>query len=150
MRCLWALAAVLLGACAPGAPPATLAPPSWPVDSLALVAAVQASADAWNRGDLDGHLALYTDSATFLTRQGLRLGVAATRAAFARTYFRGARPIQTLRFEELAARPLGRDAALLTGRFVLEGGGEPTRSGWFTLVWVRTARGWRVVHDHTS
>lgn len=141
---------LLLGACAPAAPPASVAPPTWPMDSTALVAAVQASAEAWNRGDLDGHLAIYVDSATFMTRLGPRTGVAATRDAFERTYFRGGRPIQQLRFENLAARPAGRDAALLTGRFVLEVGGEPVRAGWFTLVWLRTPRGWRVVHDHTS
>ena len=28
--------------------------------------------------------------------------------------------------------------------------GKPPLSGWFTLVWQRTAAGWRAVHDHSS
>jgi ketosteroid isomerase-like protein len=37
----------------------------------------------------------------------------------------------------------------VTGHFVLGGGGA-ARSGWFTLVWVRTATGWRILHDHSG
>jgi hypothetical protein len=29
-------------------------------------------------------------------------------------------------------------------------GSEPDQSGWFTLVWQRTADGWRVIHNHSS
>lgn len=110
----------------------------------------EASVEAWNRGDLPGHLALYVDSVSFMTRTGPRPGVAAIEEAFTRTYFRDGKPRQNLRFEQLTIRPLGRDAALETGRFVLSGGGEPEQSGWFTLVWLRTAGGWRAVHDHSS
>ena len=35
-------------------------------------------------------------------------------------------------------------------RVLLSGGGEAEKSGWFTLVWVRTPEGWRAVHDHSS
>ena len=34
--------------------------------------------------------------------------------------------------------------------FVLEGGGQPEQSGWFSTVWERQADGWRVIHDHSS
>jgi hypothetical protein len=55
-----------------------------------------------------------------------------------------------LRMESVAVRRIGTDAALSTGRFVLEGGGLATQSGWFTLVWQRTPAGWKAVHDHSS
>jgi len=38
----------------------------------------------------------------------------------------------------------------MTGRFALSGGGLPEQSGWFSLVWLQTPAGWRVVHDHSS
>ena len=109
-----------------------------------------ASAAAWNRGNLKEHLALYVDTVTFMTTNGPRPGVDAVERAFAEKYFRDGRPKQTLSFSQVVLRPLGRDAALETGRFLLSGGGEPEQSGWFTLVWVRTPDGWRVVHDHSS
>lgn len=142
---------LVLAACSGAASPAAAPlPASWAADEAAIRTAMRASAEAWNRGDLRGHLAIYVDSVTFMTRNGPRPGVAAVEESFTRSYFRDGRPKQQLRFEQIAVRPLGRDAALETGRFILSGGGEPEQSGWFTLVWVRTAAGWRAVHDHTS
>ena len=101
-------------------------------------------------GDLPGHLAAYDESVTFMTKDGPRPGVAPIEKAFRETYFRDGQAIQQLRFEGLAVRPLGPDAALATARWMLSGGGKAEQSGWFTLVWRRTAAGWRVVHDHSS
>lgn len=123
---------------------------AWAADVVAIRAATTASADAWNRGDLKGHVAIYVDSVTFMTRTGPRPGVAAVEQSFATTYFRDGQPKQQLRFEQVTIRRLDANAALETGRFILSGGGEPDQSGWFTLVWVRTADGWKAVHDHSS
>ena len=65
-------------------------------------------------------------------------------------YFAGGRPLQTLRFDQVEARGLGPDHALMTGRFVLTGGGLAEQSGRFTLVWVRSREGWRILHDHSG
>lgn len=138
-----------LGACAVRVERGTPAP-AWAADEAAIRAATTASADAWNRGDLKGHVAIYVDSVTFMTRNGPRPGVAAVEQSFATTYFRDGQPKQQLRFEQVTVRRLDANAALETGRFILSGGGEPEQSGWFTLVWVRTPAGWKAVHDHTS
>lgn len=129
------------------APPAAAA---WEQDRAEILAAIHASSEAWNRGDLPGHLRIYVDSVTFMTSEGPRVGVDAIRESFARTYFADGAPKQQLGFESLAVRPLGPGAALQTGRFVLTGGGEPDQTGWFTLVWIRTPEGWRAVHDHSG
>ena len=68
------------------------------------------SAAAWNRGDLDGHLADNADSISFMTRSG---------------------PVQQLRFEQVTIRRLGDGHALVVGRFILDGGGQPEHRGWF-------------------
>jgi len=115
-----------------------------------MFAALQASEDAWNRGDLKGHLAIYDESVTAMTRNGPRPGIAPIEDAFTKAYFRDGKPKQQLRTEQVNVRPLSAGSALMTGRFILSGGGEPEQSGWFTLVWQRTPAGWRVVHDHTS
>lgn len=129
----------------PASPPAT-----WSADEAQIRAASQASTDAWNRGDLKDHLAIYVEDMTFMTSNGPRPGVKSLEESFSKKYFVEGRPRQALRFEQLAVRPLGKDAALQTGRFVLSGGGAPDQTGWFTLIWVRTAQGWKVVHDHSS
>ena len=123
---------------------------SWTVDEARIRAMLRASVEAFNRGDLPGHLSIYDPSITFMTRNGPRPGIAPIEAAFREAYFRDGLPKQQLRFEQLAVRPLGADQAMATGRFVLSGGEEPDQTGWFTLVWVRTAAGWRALHDHSS
>jgi ketosteroid isomerase-like protein len=58
----------------------------------------------------------------------------------------------TLRFSDLEIHALGADYASVLGRFHLErskeGGGEA--AGIFTLLFHKTAHGWKVILDHTS
>jgi len=119
-------------------------------DESQILAAMQASVAAWNRGDLKGHLAIYDPSITVMTKNGPRPTIEAIETSFGQTYFVDGKPKQSLRMESVKVRALSEQSALVTGRFVLSGGTEPEQSGWFTLVWVHTAAGWRAVHDHTS
>lgn len=139
-----ALVLVAASAVAPGAAA------DWTADEAEMRQRLADSAAAFNRGDLPGHLAVYDEGVTFMTKDGPRPGVAPIEKAFREKYFRDGKAIQALRFEDLAVRPLGTDAALATARWVLSGGGQPEQSGWFTLAWIRTPAGWRVVHDHSS
>lgn len=139
--------ALALLAAAFTAPAATA---DWAADEAEIRQRLADSALAFNRGDLPGHLAAYDASVTFMTKDGPRPGVAPIEKAFRETYFRDGQAIQQLRFEQLAVRPLGPDAALATARWALSGGGKAEQSGWFTLAWLRTPAGWRVVHDHSS
>ncbi len=149
MKTLSAAAGLLaLCACA-----AVTAPPPDTVtaqDEAQMRAAVQASADAWNRGDLKGHLAIYDASVTVMTKSGPRPTIEAIEESFGQTYFVDGKPRQNLRMERVDIRGLSARSALMTGKFILSGGVEPEQSGWFTLVWIRTPAGWRAVHDHTS
>src|SRR5215831_8920627 len=115
-----------------------------------MLAAMSASAASWNAGDLKGHLAIYDESVTVMTKTGPRPSIAAIEASFSAAYFKDGKPKQTLGFDQVSIRFLSSESALMTGRFGLTGGGLPDQSGWFSLVWVPTAAGWRVVHDHTS
>ena len=129
---------------------APIAAADWAVDEAEIRQRLEDSALAFNRGDLPGHLAVYDESVTFMTKDGPRPGIAPIEKAFREKYFRDGKPIQQLRFEALAVRRLAPDAALATARWVLSGGDKAEQSGWFTLAWQRTPAGWRVVHDHSS
>ena len=129
---------------------APLAAADWATDEAEIRRRLEDSALAFNRGDLPGHLAVYDESVTFMTKDGPRPGIAPIEKAFREKYFRDGKPIQQLRFEALAVRRLAPDAALATARWVLSGGDKAEQSGWFTLAWQRTPAGWRVVHDHSS
>jgi ketosteroid isomerase-like protein len=54
-----------------------------------------------------------------------------------------------LTFSNIQVTPIGPNAALVIGRWKLVRKAD-TPNGIFTLLFRRTAAGWRIVHDHTS
>lgn len=136
-----ALAAAV--ACAGDGAPAD---PTPSIDSM-----LAASAAAWNRGDLDAFMSTYAEDSTttFLTASGIGHGYDWIRNRYAPRFEPGAER-DSLRFTELAARPLGDDYALATARYVLFRGDSVTATGPFTVVLERTPQGWKMIHDHTS
>ena len=112
--------------------------------------AFDSSAVAWNRGDLMGHLADNSDTIRFMTRSGPIVGKTGTAASLEKSFFRDGKPMQQLRFEQINVRMLGREHAMVIGRFILSGGERPEASGWFTTIWAKEKGGWKIVHDHSS
>ncbi len=121
-----------------------------PSDAAAIRATLDTTTAGWNRGELPVYLSAYTDSATAMGANGLVRGVNAIGDQMRAGFWRTGRPVQELHYEHLEIRPLGPDHALVTGQYVLSGGGRPDRTGWFTTIWARTPAGWRMVHDHSS
>jgi ketosteroid isomerase-like protein len=119
-------------------------------DDAAIRTALDGMARAWNAADLPGHVAPYLDSAAFMTGNGPIRGRARTAESLQRSFWRDGRPTRALRFERIVTQALGERHALVTGRFVLGGADAAERAGWFTLVWVRTPGGWRILHDHSG
>ena len=107
---------------------------------------------AWNRGDIPAFMDGYdkSDSTTFVS-SAVTKGHAAVLANYRKRYPTPEK-MGTLRFSDLEIRMLGSDYAAVIGRFHLdrsrEAGGES--SGIFTLLFHRTAQGWKVILDHTS
>ena len=137
-----ALAVVVTASCAPAAAQNDAA--------TAIPVTLKASADAWNNADLAGHIRDYADSATFMGGNGPIQGRDTVGAALAKSFWRDGKPKQQLSFDRIEVRPLGDRHALVTGHFLLTGGGEADKSGWFSLTYEKTASGWVIVHDHSS
>ena len=119
-------------------------------DGAAIKAVFDTTAAGWNRGELSVYLSAYVDSATAMGSTGLVRGVGGIEGQMRAGFWRTGRPVQTLSYDHLEIRPSGPDQAIATGQYILTGGGRPDRTGWFSTVWVRTPRGWRMVHDHSS
>jgi len=118
-------------------------------DTSQLIAVMQKSATDWNKGDLAAFMDSYDDSATMMSGHGL-IGKDSMMAHYRQTYFKAGAPRQQLGFDQFKITPLAENYVLLTGRFTLQGNNLPTLSGWYSLVCVRTPKGWKILHDHTS
>ena len=120
-------------------------------DRSAVEGVLQAQADAWNRGDLDGYMAGYarTPELVFTSGAKVRRGWQETRDAYVKKYGSDPRGMGKLSFELLQVQPVGADGAVVLGRWQLRD--TPNAGGGiFSVVLERRPEGWRVVHDHTS
>lgn len=115
----------------------------------AIVAAMKASENDWNKGDLDHFMKMYTDSSTMMMPTG-PVGLSAIRNLYQNHYFNGKMPKQNLYYSEMKVTMLGGNYALLTGKFTLTGNNLPERSGRYSLVMVYTNDGWKILHDHSG
>jgi len=107
---------------------------------------------AWNRGDIPAFMDAYakSESTTFVSTTVTK-GHAQVLAGYLKRYPTPEK-MGTLRFSDLEIHLLGSDYASVLGRFHLErskeAGGEAV--GIFTLLFHKTANGWKVILDHTS
>ena len=123
--------------------------PGFASDAAAITAIFDTTAAGWNRGELPVYLSAYVDTATTMGSNGLVRGVQGIEGQMRAGFWRTGRPLQMLSYDHLEIRPIGPDQAIATGQYILTGGGRPNRTGWFSTIWVRTPKGWRMVHDHS-
>ena len=115
-----------------------------------IIQAMNKAAEAWNKGDLDSYLALYDTTATMMMPKG-RAGLNAMRELYEKYYFENGSPRQLLAYDTYQFTPLGKEYALLTGRFILKANEKmKERTGTFSLVFFRGPEGWKIFHDHSG
>ena len=148
LPCLFALAT---SACAHAGAQAGSCDASF--DEAEVAAVLDEQRAAWNEGNLDGFLAGYEESEALLFTSGgnIRQGYTETRDKYRARYGEARDTMGTLGFEVLDVRGLGAcgDAAIVLGRWKLTNTPQ-AGSGVFSVILERQAKGWKIVHDHTS
>ena len=130
------------------------APPGKEQDRASAVVQIRsvlrAQQDAWNRGDIDGFMNGYarSKSTIFISEDTLRRGWETVRNRYRKKYSDRTK-MGTLTFSDLEITPLSLDSAMVLGRWKLERTNDRPH-GRFTLIFRKTADGWRIVLDHTS
>src|SRR6476620_4208081 len=115
-----------------------------------IIQSMNQAAEQWNKGDLDGYMALYDTSATMMLPKG-RTKINGMRELYEKYYFENGKPKQMLGYDTYEFTALGKEYALLTGRFILKANDKmKERTGTFSLVFVHTANGWKILHDHSG
>jgi ketosteroid isomerase-like protein len=111
---------------------------------------LRAQEEAWNRGDIDGFMNGYarSGSTTFVSEDAVKRGWENVRERYLKKYSDRAK-MGLLTFSDLEITPVSADAAVVLGRWKLKRA-QDRPHGRFTLIFRKTADGWRIVHDHTS
>lgn len=110
----------------------------------AVLAAERGAVDAWNRGDLDGHVSIFADTGTGGPPMGPG-GRARARASLAPLFAKGGK----LEVDSLRAAALASDYVLVSGRWSLRADSGMSQ-GWFTHLWARLPAGWRITYEHSQ
>jgi beta-aspartyl-peptidase (threonine type) len=119
-------------------------------DRTAIRKILVAQQTAWNQGNLEAFVVGYWQSPelTFSGSEGVQRGYDGVLARYKKSYPDKAAMGQ-LDFSDLEFHFLGKDAALVLGRWHLKREKDEL-GGTFSLVWQRFPDGWKIVHDHTS
>ena len=110
-------------------------------------------ADAWNSGDLDSFMSIgymHSDKLTFYSGGNIARGYDAMLARYKSRYQSEGKEMGHLTFSDLEPLALDNAHAVMRGHWRLTFEKQPPLGGLFTLVFVHTREGWRIVHDHTS
>jgi uncharacterized protein (TIGR02246 family) len=135
--------------------PASARPTSEP--RATIVAALDDSARGWNRGDVDGFLAVYSDdpATSFTGSKSVDRGKASIRVRYLTNYKAQfgadkAATRSTLTFDVQDFRMLGDRHALLIARWKLvTPGKDAPATGMTSLVFRKEAGGWHIIADHS-
>ena len=127
-------------------------------ESAAIRAVLSAQQDAWNRGDVDNFVTAYKDApdTTFIGAK-IRQGYARILESYKKNYATKEQ-MGKLTYSDLEVRLLPcadgqAHYAAVTGRFHLDRsahGAAAKDDGVFSLLWEKTANGWKIVLDHSS
>ena len=119
--------------------------------SIAAIRAVMdAQRDAWNRGDIEGYMDGYdrSDKTVFVSGDNVTRGWQTVLERYKKSYD-SREKMGVLTFSDLEIDVLSNDSAVVLGSWALKRANDQPH-GKFTLVFKRTSKGWRIIHDHTS
>ncbi|WP_263382971.1 YybH family protein [Granulicella arctica] len=108
--------------------------------------------NAWNKGDINKFTEAYKDSPdTLFISRTLSRGYTGMIAEYHQNYPTRA-SMGTLSFSELEVHRLDDNFAVCIGKYHLERGKKDggNAEGLFSLVFEKTAEGWKIVVDHTT
>ena len=121
-------------------------------EETAIRGVLNAQVDAWNRGDVVAFMQGYNNSPqTTFVGKTVAHGYSNILERYRKNYA-GKEKMGQLAFDDLEVHPLDAHFAFVTGRFRLarsaSAGGDA--QGIFSLVFEKTAAGWKIILDHTS
>lgn len=117
---------------------------------MEIVKVMDAQANAWNAGDIEGYMKGYWNSPdlVFISGDTVTKGFQPTLERYKKRYDTKAK-MGVLTFAGLEIEVLSKDAAKVLGSWSLARAADNPK-GKFTLIFKKFKDGWRIIHDHTS
>lgn len=124
-----------------------------PQAETAIRAVLDAQTEAWNKGKLEEFMQGYWRSPklTFYSAGNKRAGYDAVLERYRKTYQSDGKEMGKVTFSEVEVEMLGKQAAVVRGRWGLTMSDGKKLGGLYTLLLRHFKKdGWKIIHDHTS
>ncbi len=124
-----------------------------PQAETAIRAVLDAQTEAWNKGKLEEFMQGYWRSPklTFYSAGNKRAGYDAVLERYRKTYQSDGKEMGKVTFSEVEVELLGKQEAVVRGRWGLTMSDGKKLGGLYTLLLRHFKKdGWKIIHDHTS
>ena len=114
---------------------------------------LEAQTEAWNKGNLEEFMKGYWRSPklTFYSAGNKRAGYDAVLERYRKTYQSEGKEMGKVTFSDVEVELLGKNAAIVRGRWGLTMSDGKKLGGLYTLIFRQFKQeGWKIIHDHTS
>ena len=107
---------------------------------------------SWNMGNIDDFMEKYwnDDSLIFISKSGINYGWEKTISNYKKSY-KNKNDMGKLEFENIFCKPINKTTHLITGRWNIYMSDSTRNSGgYYSLIWVKKNKEWKIIYDHTS
>tara|TARA_Y100000768_G_C23598978_1_gene505118 strand:- start:97 stop:534 length:438 start_codon:yes stop_codon:yes gene_type:complete len=107
---------------------------------------------SWNMGNIDDYMEKYwdNDSLIFIGKSGINYGWKKTISNYKKSY-RNKNEMGRLEFENIFCKPINKTTHLITGKWnIFRSDSLRNIDGYYSLIWVKKNKVWKIIYDHTS
>ena len=108
--------------------------------------------ESWNSGNIEDFMSKYwnSDSLIFIGKSGITYGWSKIISNYQKSY-QNKNEMGRLEFENILCEPINKNTHLITGKWnIFRTDSVRNIGGYYSLIWVKKNKGWKIIYDHSS
>ena len=113
---------------------------------------MQEQEESWNKGNIDDFMNKYwkNDSLIFLGKSGINYGWKKTISNYKNSY-KDKNEMGRLEFKNILCKPINKSTHIIAGKWsIFREDSIRNIGGYYSLIWVKKDKVWKIIYDHTS
>ena len=113
---------------------------------------MQEQEESWNEGNIDDFMNKYwnNDSLIFLGKSGINYGWKKTISNYKNSY-KDKNEMGRLEFKNILCKPINKSTHIIAGKWsIFREDSIRNIGGYYSLIWVKKDKVWKIIYDHTS
>ena len=113
---------------------------------------MQEQEESWNKGNIDDFMNKYwnNDSLIFLGKSGINYGWKKTISNYKNSH-KNKNEMGRLEFKNILCKPINKSTHVIAGKWsIFREDSIRNIGGYYSLIWVKKDKVWKIIYDHTS